>query len=220
MYRYKLVIFDLDGTLLDTSVGIIEAVKYAIQTSGKNLPDRKELETYIGPPIQDSFAKTFKINGKELDNMALKFRNRYKDYELLKAMPYSNIYKICEKLIKQNCILAVATYKREDYALKLLKCFGFDKYMGIIQGADFDGKLSKADIIKKVIEVSGIKDYKEIVMIGDTIHDAKGAESLGIDFIAVTYGYGFKTADDVKNINIIGAAKTTEDIYKILTGVK
>lgn len=218
MKIYKLVVFDLDGTLLDTSEGILAAVRFTINTTGKSMPDPDKLKEYIGPPIQQSFADTFNITGNDLDNMALIFRDRYKDYELLKAKPYKGIYDLCNNLKNNSYMLAVATYKREDYAKKLLKHFKFNKYMSVICGADFEGKLTKADIIKKVISLANINDCNDVVMIGDTKHDALGAQRLGIDFIGVTYGFGYKASSEVIGNNIVGIANNTNDIFKILMG--
>lgn len=220
MKEYKLVIFDLDGTLLDTSEGILSAAKYAISQSGRVIPNQDVLETYIGPPIQQSFAKTFSIEGKELDDMALLFRNQYKDIDLLKAVPYEGIYELCKALIDKGFILAVATYKREDYALKLLEYYQFDKYMSITCGSDFAGQLTKADIIRKVIELSKVCSYDDVVIIGDTHHDAIGAEALGLDFIGVTYGFGYKSNSDIVGNNVVGVAHDTSEIGTILMGAK
>ena len=220
MKKYKLVIFDLDGTLLDTSEGILSAAKYAIDKTGRSMPNQEVLESYIGPPIQQSFAKTFGIEGKELDEMALLFRNQYKDVDLLKAVPYKGIYELCQALLDKGFILAVATYKREDYALKLLEHYQFDKYMDIICGSDFAGKLTKADIIRKVIHFGKVKSYEDVVMIGDTHHDAIGAEALGLDFLGVTYGFGYKCSSDIVGDNVIGVANNTSEIGTILMGAK
>lgn len=220
MKKYKLVIFDLDGTLLDTSEGILSAAKYAISQSGRVIPNQDVLESYIGPPIQQSFAKTFGIKGKELDEMALLFRNQYKYVDLLKAVPYKGIYDLCQALLDKGFILAVATYKREDYALKLLEYYQFDKYMNIICGSDFAGQLTKADIIREVIELSKVDSYEEVVMIGDTHHDATGAEALGLDFIGVTYGFGYKNSSDIVGDNVVGVANNTSEIGTILMGAE
>ena len=218
MKKFKLVVFDLDGTLLDTSEGILSAAKYAITNFGRDLPSQKVLDSYIGPPIQQSFAKTFGISGETLDDMALCFRNRYKDYDLLKAKPYEQIYALCQSLVDKGFVLAVATYKREDYANTLLKYFSFDKYFKIICGSDFAGKLTKADIIRNAISKASVTDYQEVIMIGDTEHDAIGAEKLGLSFIGVTYGFGFKKNDVISGNNIIGIANDTAQIEEILLG--
>ena len=207
MGRYNLVVFDLDGTILDTTEGVLSAVKYTIQEMGYIMPEDNVLKTFIGPPIQDSFAKTFGLSGDILQKIAGIFRRRYKGSDLLKAKPYEGIYEVFRKLSAQSIISAVATYKREDYAIDLLKAYHFDMYTQIMHGADHENKLKKQDIIRKCISEACIDDYRSVVMIGDTIHDADGASELGIDFIGVTYGFGLKK-DNLSQVVSIGFADT------------
>ncbi|MFQ8981611.1 MAG: HAD hydrolase-like protein [Waltera sp.] len=217
MKKYDLVIFDLDGTILDTTQGVLAAVKYTIeQMNFEMLPD-EQLATFIGPPIQDSFAKAYNLSGDILQNIATIFRNQYKDHDLLKATPYSGIFDVLQKLEESEIASAVATYKREDYALTLLKHYGFDKYMPIMHGADHENKLKKQDIIQICIDEAGISDKSRVIMVGDTIHDAVGAEKLGVDFIGVTYGFGFKSLEETTTVPNIGFVENPMDIIKLVT---
>jgi phosphoglycolate phosphatase len=119
---------------------------------------------------------------------------------------------LCELSVKP----AVATYKREDYALKLLKHFGFGRYTDIMHGADDKNVLKKCDIIEMCINESGVKDRSRIVMVGDTDGDRVGAERAGVDFIGVTYGFGYKTREDVMRGYAVGAAETPIEILDII----
>lgn len=217
MKKYDLVIFDLDGTILDTTQGVLAAVKYTIkQMNFEMLPD-EQLATFIGPPIQESFAKAYNLSGDILQKIATIFRNQYKDYDLLKATPYLGIFDLLSQLQKNKIATAVATYKREDYALTLLKCFEFNKYMASMHGADHENRLRKQDIIQMCIDETGIHDKRRVVMVGDTIHDAIGAEKLGIDFIGVTYGFGFKSLGESTTVPNVGFVEKTTDIMKLVT---
>jgi phosphoglycolate phosphatase len=214
-----LIIFDLDGTILDTSEGILSSAKFAINTMGYKMPDEEDLKAFIGPPIQDSFAHTFNISGNRLKYMTEIFRNRYKSEDLLKAVPYNGIIDVFDNLKKSNFKIAIATYKRQDYAELIMKYFGFTNYTNIVCGSDFEGKLKKRDIINIALKKSCITENAKVVMIGDTIHDAEGAEQVGINFIGVTYGFGFKIVHEILNDNILGFAEKPKDILKILLGV-
>ena len=174
------------------------------------------LKTFIGPPIQDSFAKAYNLSGDILQDIATCFRNRYKDYELLKAVPYDGIYEVFDKLMERNVKLAVATYKRQDYAEAILKHFGFDKYTNILYGADHNNKLKKVDIIEKCLVDLGVTDYSNAVMIGDSSHDAIGAEKIGMDFIGVTYGFDFRAPEDVYKFKAVGAAAMPLDLLNLI----
>lgn len=211
---YCAAIFDVDGTLLDTTEGIVSAVQYTIKQYGLSELSYKEYLSFIGPPIQNSFRIHYGIEDKiELQKIATIFRDRYKVYDLLKAKSYDGIYRLCDSLMKNNIKIAVATYKRQDYAIEILQHFGFHKYSDILIGADHDNKLTKADIIRKCIEELGFISTKDIVMIGDSDNDAEGAEKMGVDFIGVTYGFGFKSSADVmKYRTAVGCVNSPIDL--------
>lgn len=217
MNRYDLIIFDLDGTILDTTEGVISSVKYVINEMGYEMLSDEKLCTFIGPPIQYSFSKYYGVDGIILDEMSKLFRNNYKDVNLLKAVPYEGIYKLFDSLNNMGVVIAIATYKREDYALDLLKHFKINEYAGIIYGSDYHNKLKKNDIIEKCIYDSKISDKNRILMVGDTIHDLYGAESVGIDFIGVDYGFGFKKKEDrVIGSKVIGYVRKPIEILKYI----
>lgn len=210
--KYQLVIFDVDGTLLDTTQGIAEAVKYTIRC--KNLPaiDEEKILQFIGPPIQDSFHIHYGLEGDELQEAAEIFRNYYKEHSLLLAKPYDGVYDVLDKLKKYHIVIAVATYKRQDYARKLLKHFHFDRYSSFLYGADNNNILKKADIINLCIESAGIHAKENVLMVGDSEHDAKGANSAGVDFLGVTYGFGYKTYEQILRDGAIGACENINEL--------
>lgn len=220
MQHFDVVVFDVDGTLLDTSEGVLASVKYTI---GKhNLPeiDEETLRTFIGPPIQDSFARVYGLSGEILQELATTFRNQYKDVDLLKAVPYEGIFDVFEALLTNGIKPAIATYKRQDYATKIMQHFGFDKYTDIIYGADHENKLKKRDIIELALKDSGVSDFSKAVMIGDSDNDAIGAEGIGTEFIGVTYGFGFRSKEDVNKFKNVGSADTAKELRMLLVGDK
>lgn len=211
------IIFDLDGTLLDTSEGILESVIYTIKKLNLEMLPVNSLQTFIGPPVQISFTEKYGMNSDEAQKAADIFRDYYKSEALLKAKPYSDIYDTLDHLLNHGKRLAVATYKREDYALQVLKHFGCDKYCVVMHGADNLNQLKKKDIILKCIhEMSG--SISDSVYIGDTKHDALGAQEAGIDFIGVTYGFGFKNKADVDEYQNVGCATNAEEIMNNIIG--
>lgn len=221
---YKVAAFDLDGTLMDTSPGIISSVKHTIDLLGLRTLSLSEMQSFIGPPMQDSFERAFGLSREEAWDAAGVFREEYKKEEnLLLARPYDGIFEVMKTLKENGVIPVIATYKRCDYALSLLKHFGFHNYTDIIYGSDFEGKLKKKDIILKAITDAGANPdnadgtgFSSVVMVGDSDNDAIGAAQIGADFIGVTYGFGFKCDDDVRRFEHIGIASDTQGIADII----
>ena len=212
--RYDLAVFDLDGTLLDTRGGVLSAVKYTIKEFGYEMPDEDTLRTFIGPPVQEGFSRVYGLEGPILQEIATVFRNFYSTKTLLEAELYDGMIELFEAMKARGIMPAVATYKREDYALTLLRHFGFDRYTDIMFGGDHENKLKKRDIIEKCINTAGVTDLSRVVMIGDTEFDAVGARDIGVDFIGVSYGFGYKTTDEIEGCGAVGAAQTPMDILK------
>ena len=213
----KTIIFDVDGTLIDGTEGILSAVKYAIKVHNlKELTD-EQLISFVGPPIQNSLKQTYGMNDEDAQTCANTFRTQYANEDVYKARVYDGIYELLDYLKSKGCKLGVATYKREDYAISLMKYFGFDKYFDSICGADNENKLKKLDIMENCINI--LCDTREnVIMIGDSNHDAGASKKLGVKFIGVTYGFGFKTEQEFepyKNI-LLGIAKTPIQIKDFL----
>lgn len=215
--RYKAILFDLDGTLLDTTNGVLEAVIKTIKTLNLQMPSKKIIKTFVGPPMQDSFKKYFNQD----DELALKsanlFREIYKE-TLFNAKLYDGVLELLNKLKENNFKIAIATNKSHDNAINILKQFKIFDYCDFAMGSDLNGKLKKSDIIKQCLDNLNINN-KDSVMIGDSIIDAIGAKIVNIDFIAVTYGFGFKKNDNFDDVNKVNVCKNIYELQKYLLEV-
>lgn len=209
---YKYVIFDLDGTLLDTSVGIFKSIDYTIHELELSILPQNIKESFIGPPIYDSFRKYYKMDSDSCRRATEIFREVYKEKFLLEAVPYKGIFDLLTNLKQQHFKMAVATNKRHDYAMKLLNFFDFDKYFEFMIGSDMENQLKKSDIICKCLNKFKVYELNEAVMVGDTLHDYYGACKAGVDFIGVKYGFGFK---DDKEMEIIKTCKVFENTQEL-----
>lgn len=216
MNRYDMVIFDVDGTLFDTSEGIISSIRYVIKKMNYPELSLEDMRSFIGPPIQKTFAEKFNLDKEKAEMSTEVFRSHYADKDLYKSAPYAGIEDLLIQIKVQKIQTAVATYKREDMAIMLLKHFNLDKYMDIVHGSDYNGTLTKCDIIRKCISESGINDKSRIVMIGDTVGDASSAELAGIDFIGVTFGFGLNKNQDLAEIRTVGLADKAEEIINYI----
>lgn len=211
----KAILFDLDGTLLDTSKGVIESAIFAAKQLGYEELPHSTMMTFIGPPIQDSFKQYYHSDDETAQKAANIFRSYYLENATTDANVYPGVYELMKELNKRKVKIAVATYKREDIALKILKNFKLDLYCDVIHGADNFNKLTKTDIINICLNEIDI-DRKEIAFVGDTEHDAVGALKAGVSFIGVTYGLGFKSDNDILRFPNIGIANEIKDILNII----
>ncbi|MBR5405959.1 MAG: HAD hydrolase-like protein [Oscillospiraceae bacterium] len=215
MPTIKYVIFDLDGTLLDTSEGILESIAAAAEKMGLPPLTKRQRMSFLGPPLPQSFVTNYGCSAEEAQRAAAVFRAHYQAGAMLKAKPYRGIFALCRRLKENGIRMAVATYKREDYALTLLRHFGFDRYCDPMHGADPENRLKKEDIVRLCQKEMGA-DAENSVLVGDTAHDARGAVLAGTPFLAVTYGFGFRTEADAAEFPHIGTAAKPSQIADIL----
>ena len=209
--KIKAVIWDVDGTLLNTQEGLTAAYLYAIEQC--HLPSKtdEELKSYIGPTPQTIFSTHFGLNEDEAQHAADIFRERYKSHDLFKASLYPGVEEVLSSLDKAGIQQAIATNKRQDYATAICEHFGLADYCDPIIGTDNENKLTKADLIRKCLEELEISDPSSVVMIGDTEGDKQAAQAASVQFLGVNYGFGFR--------NIPGYANSPEEIHRKLCGL-
>ena len=212
---YKYILFDLDGTLTNPEMGITNSVMYALDKFGIKVEDRKELHPFIGPPLTYSF-QTFYGLSKEESELAVKYyRERFSIKGLYENEVYDGVEKMLQELKESGKTLIIATSKPEEFTLKILEHFDLLKYFDFVAGATMDGSRGeKADVIRYALEISGIEDKSQAIMIGDRNYDILGAEENGLDSMGVLFGFG-----DYEELTKAGAnyiAEKVEDIVKYI----
>jgi phosphoglycolate phosphatase len=212
------VIFDLDGTLLDTSRGIIESVEHTIDVMHLAELTEGELKSFIGPPLKNSFMNTCGCSEEQASDAVHVFRAYYQEGAVLHAEHYQGMLALCDDLKRKGIKMGVATNKPNRFAVALIHNFDLDIYCTSVFGADEKGKLSKCDLINLCMEdMNAAKS--ETVLIGDTVNDAIGAEQAGVSFIAVTYGFGFRKGEKISDYPCIGAADSPLQIADVINAI-
>ncbi len=209
----KLVIFDMDGTLADTSEGIFNSIRYTQKMM--NLPEitHEQMLLHVGPPMEESYARNFGLSGETLKK-AVKYHKEYavkKGYRELRV--YKGIINLLGKLQKNGIKMAIATLKAQTTVEKIAGEY-FPDLFDLIVGTDLENPLTKAELLIKCIDKFQIPK-NNAVLIGDSIYDANGAAETEIDFIAVTYGFGFKPNEDIPASHIAVADKP-EDLMQFI----
>ena len=215
--KYEIFLFDLDGTITDSALGITNSVMYALKKFDIEETDRTKLYKFIGPPLTESFEKFYGFTKEQSLDGVKYYREYYAVKGIFENSVYEGLAETLESLKNEGYILAVATSKPEEYAKRIADKFDFAKYFAGIYGATMDGSLiRKADVIRYALDNLGVEreNYDQVVMVGDRNNDIYGAKENGIRVIGVLYGYG-----DLAELQSAGAdyiAKMPEEIAQII----
>ncbi len=185
------ILLDLDGTLTDPFTGISRCILYALEQQRIPAPDVQDLNSWIGPPLLQSFARYFESVGNGDPELALRdYRQRFSEKGLFENTIYDGIPELLETLVESGRHLYLATAKPIVYAKQIVKHFGLDQYITHSSGAEFDGTRSdKVDLLQYIIDQENL-DPAKCVMVGDRKHDMIGARYHGMKAIGVLWGYG------------------------------
>lgn len=188
----KYVFFDFDGTLVDTSQGIINTVSLVLERYGIKEPDKTVLHTFIGPPLTDSFARHYHFPREQIDEAVRIFRKHYNETGIHESEPYPGISDVLQILRGAGFSCVVTSSKPEAFLHFLLKRFEIDQYFDCIIGATMDGsRILKEDIIRLAMEQNNVNPGEAIV-VGDHPLDIRGAHACGLESCAALYGFGDK----------------------------
>lgn len=192
----KNIIWDLDGTLVDTAPGIVLTYTYLMQN--QYLPNRNEAEIQrlIGPRLQFVFQEEFRLTTEQAQEMVVRFREYYDTHGLSHAEPYPQVLNVVGKLKEKGFTQSIVTNKREDLAKSLCARYSLNKFMGVLIGGDPCGEKAKSELVEHCLQSLGTRDA---IMIGDTEEDKQAAAKAGISFLGVNYGYGFHDVPSYAN---------------------
>lgn len=189
MRNYSTLLFDLDGTLTDSTEGILKCLENAITQMEFEVPE--DTNIFLGPPIRQSFAEFLGMNAGQVDEAVRIFRERYSTVGLFENRVYDGIPEMLERLKSGGKRLMVATSKPLVYAVRIFDRFGLSKYFEFVGGAELDGTRDyKDEVIEYVLAQTGIADRSTVLMIGDRRQDVLGAHKTGIKCMGILWGYG------------------------------
>lgn len=187
--RDPVVLFDLDGTLTDSEVGIVRGMVQGFAAVGAPPPPPDEIRRLIGPPMEDAFLAHGL--GPELCGAAVTAARAYYDEKgLYENAVYEGIEPLLAGLAERGFILGVATSKRENVAVRVLEHLGLAAHFAVVRGATEDGtRRHKHEVIAAALAGLG-RPQGAVTMVGDRAHDVEGATACGIPCIGVTWGFG------------------------------
>ena len=212
--RYKLVIFDLDGTLLDTIDDLKEAVNHAMSLRGFPTFTRNEVMAMVGHGARNLMRQALPVGHKN-DNMVEAAYNDFKAYYITHidtyTKPFSGIQDLLTKLDQEGVMLAVASNKFQEGTEHLIKEFFTEiPFVAVLGGRPNYPLKPDPEIVGEVLRQAGVKK-EDAIMVGDSDTDMETAANGGIMGIAVNWGYR-----DMRDYEGITIAETIEELQKLL----
>ena len=194
----RYILFDLDGTITDSSEGITKSVQHALKKLGIEENDQAMLRRFIGPPLDESFEKFYGFDKEKALKAVDYYRERYSDKGIYENVLFDGIADMLEGLKSDGYIIALATCKPEIYVPRILEYFNVDKYFVRLAAAGLadTGSLSETK--------------SQSIMIGDRKDDILGAKASGIDSMGVRYGFAEEQELEIAGADYI--VETVEDI--------
>lgn len=188
---YTTILFDLDGTLIDSEAGITRCVTYALEKLGIHETNQEILKKFIGPPLMDSFQEFYHLTKSQAYQAVQYYRERFDKKGAREYTVYPGISKLLAKLKEQGLKLGVASSKQEEAVRKILDHSKLSSYFDIIAGSDeVKGINQKEDVIEEALKRFQVTDAKEVLMVGDRKFDVIGASMHHIACIGFLQGFG------------------------------
>jgi phosphoglycolate phosphatase len=189
-----LVIFDLDGTLIDTAPDLVASLNHTIAAADLEPVTYDDLTHLVGQGARVMIRRAFDLRGRTIDEDEVeplldRFLAHYKQEMPGASRPYRGLIEALDRLSHAGFMAAVCTNKLEELAIPLIHKLGLAERFPVITGGDtFPVRKPDAAHILGTIDRAG-GDRRRSVMVGDSINDILAARNAGIPSIAVTFGY-------------------------------
>ena len=188
MPHYDAILFDVDGTLIDSAPGILNTLEAVFRDMGVDVTN-VNLRRYIGPPLRKSFAEHFSDPAK-IEEATERYRVIYHEKGSHEGGVYPGVPEMLRRLKDAGFTLCTATCKPTEVVTPILEEQGIAGYFAFVGGASMDeSRDTKTDVIRYVLSQPALQG-KRVLMVGDRSDDMQGAANCGLDAAGVLYGYG------------------------------
>lgn len=208
------ILFDLDGTLTDSALGITNSVAFALERFGIEVTERRELFQYIGPPLTYSFSQFHHLSKQDAIIALGYYREYFEEKGLFENKLYEGVIPMLAGLQERGFHLMVATSKPEEYSIQILERLGLASYFEFLCGNTLnENRPTKESVISNIMERYPSVNGSNSIMVGDREYDILGAHKCGLKAVGVLYGYGSRDeleragadyiASDVASVGLI-----------------
>jgi phosphoglycolate phosphatase len=210
----RLVLFDLDGTLIDSEPGITACLAHAFERIGAPLPAREVLRTWIGPPFRQTFPSVLGDDEARIVAAIDHYRDRFEEIGWTEHAVYEGIPELIATIAARGDALAVVTTKPESQARLIVDHFPFGHAFSRVYGPlDRHTHRSKAEMI-----ADALADFdasaEHTTMIGDRAFDIEGARANDVRGIGVAWGFG--SLEELRGAGAHAIADRPSDLVALL----
>lgn len=206
------VIFDFDGTLADTSKGVLDSVEYALEKMGAPSFDRRVLRGFIGPSLYESFQEIAGLSPEDSVRAIEYYRSYYQPKGIYECNLYPGMKELLKELSDKGVCLSVASSKPQVSLDVVTKHLGIDGFFDKIVGAELSVKTSdKLTLVKR----AALNENN--VMAGDAVFDVRAAHAAGFTSVAVTYGFNDRETLEKENPDFI--ADSVSELREVINKI-
>ena len=210
----QLVLFDLDGTLIDSESGIFASLDHAFARIGVALPPRDVLRGWIGPPFYQTFPSVLGNDSELVETAIAHYREHYVATGWAQHTVYRGVAELIEALVADDRKLAVVTTKVDVQARKIVASLSFGAAFANVYAAGAKTRHSaKAEMIAQALADFGTPPA-HAVMVGDRHFDMEGARASGVRAVGVTWGFG--GADELRAAHADALAHAPSELAPLL----
>lgn len=214
MFRY--VIFDFDGTVVDTGEGILKSLQYSFEQMGSEVPDMSDLKRFIGPPIHYSFTHYYGVSEEEVGEYIKKYRERYTVKGIYECELYEGILELIDSLKNLGIKVGIASSKPLRLIYNVADYLGITERFDAIVGVRIDDSnhSTKTGLILEAMELMGADDKNEVLMVGDRLYDIEGAKGAGVKSCGALWGYG--SEEEFRQYEADYIVKQAKDVLELV----
>ena len=216
----KLIIIGYDGTIADTSPGILYCMNTTANAMGYTPVHHDELYGVIGVSLEQGFMHLYGMKEDEIEYAMNNYSKLYSIKGEEMFLIYDGIEDSLRRLKESGCQLAIVTQKNRKFINNMLGVYKtIGELFDIVCATDVDIDMEKSDMLLKVCAELDIS-VEDSIFIGDSYVDALAAQEVGMDFAAALYGWGFRSREDAARYNCAVYLNSAKELFKIISELK
>lgn len=210
----KAILFDLDGTIIDSKPGIFASAAFALDKLSLEMPAESQMMGFLGPPLSDGFRSVCHVPETLVESAVKLYREYYNSGGKFEAAVYSGVKELLSALRKEGYRCYITTSKPHVFAKQILAHFEIAEMFDGIYGSEFDGTRGKKAEVIDFCLVNESLTSDDVVLVGDRHFDVNGAAACHMPCIGVLYGYGSR--EELISAGAAALAKSAEEVLPII----